>query len=114
MSIGWDIAILDGVRFRVAVLKGRRYRYRYFKRLKNALRYAMRKVEEMEKESAPLAAVRVSVKLKYSNNYVTFGPMIQLPAIAQALLKAGEITAEEYERFRRWNKGELSWKDVFS
>jgi len=40
--------------------------------------------------------------------------MIYVPAIARSLFKAGKVTTEEYERFRRWNKGELSWKDVFS
>jgi len=31
--------------------------------------------------------------------------MIYVPAIARSLFKTGKITVEEYERFKRWNKG---------
>jgi len=40
--------------------------------------------------------------------------MIYIPAIARSLFKAGKITAEEYERIRRWDKGEPPWKEVSS
>ena len=108
----WDIMALGGTRFRVVVLQGTVRKHRYFKYLKNALRYAMRKVEEMEWNPGIISVV-VSAKTRYSDQYITFGPATQLPAIAQVLLRMGEITLEEYEKFRKWCRKELSWKDVF-